>query len=138
MNSALQIAVAYLQSQDIKCKVLDRGDAFRVGFSGFKNLQNMEIIVIFDDNNRTMGLRSYSYMKVPEGKLPQIYAVCSKMNQEFRWVKFYVDDKDSTVTLADDAVIDASNCGPEIYELIMRMAGIADDAYPEFMKAVWA
>ena len=60
------------------------------------------------------------------------------MNDKFRWVKFYVDESDNTVSLATDAVITSATCGEVIYELVLRMASIGDDAYPEFMRALWA
>ena len=59
------------------------------------------------------------------------------MNQEYRWVKFYVDEKENSVTIADDAIIQLDSCGEEIFELMYRLADIADDVYPEFMKAIW-
>ena len=68
----------------------------------------------------------------------EISKLCSQMNKRYSWVKFYVDDEDNTVTLADDAVVDPSTCGDEAYGLMFRMMLICDDAYPEFMRTLYA
>ena len=60
------------------------------------------------------------------------------MNNRFNWVKFFVDESDSTITLSDDAVIQLDSCGEEIIKLIQFMTLVADEAYPEFMKAIWS
>ena len=67
-----------------------------------------------------------------------MYELCSKMNNRFNWVKFFVDESDSTITLSDDAVIQLDSCGEEIIKLIQFMTLVADEAYPEFMKAIWS
>ena len=66
-----------------------------------------------------------------------MYEVCSKLNNEFRWIKFYVDERDNTITLADDAIVQLDTCGEEIWEIMVRLSDIADDAYPTIMKAIW-
>ena len=67
-----------------------------------------------------------------------MFRLCSQMNKKYSWVKFYVDEEDNTVTLADDAVVDPSSCGEEAYGLMFRMLLICDDAYPEFMRTLYA
>ena len=42
------------------------------------------------------------------------------------------------MTVADDAILLPESAGAEVFELMMRMAGIIDQAYPELMKALWA
>ena len=37
-----------------------------------------------------------------------------------------------------DNIIQLDTCGENCYELMIRMLKIVEDAYPSFMKALWA
>ena len=135
MNNAMKMTAAFFDAKGIKYAANDERNVIRTGF-GANNKENVEVLLIFD-GDETMGLRSFNYVKFPDAKKPQMYQLCSELNKSFRWVKFYVDEQDNTITLADDAVIQLETVGEEAFELMMRMIGIADNAYPTFMKALW-
>lgn len=138
MGISIKMTEAYLDSKSMHYKEINEGKALRIGIGGLKNKDKMDIIVFFDDDDTSVGIRSYNICKVPENKMDNIYRVCSQQNASVRWVKFFVDSDDHTVTASDDAVIQPESCGEEIFELIIRMASIVDGVYPEFMKALWA
>lgn len=48
----------------------------------------------------------------------------------------YVDNN-GDITAQIDAFIDEETCGSECLNLVRRMAGITDEAYPDFMCAMW-
>jgi hypothetical protein len=134
---ALKMTTAYLDSKNVKYTVVDEDSRVRVGYR-VENRGNLDVIVIFDKSEDSVALRSFDFCKIPDTKKEAIYEVCSKMNMEYRWIKFFVDERDNTVTLSADAVIQLESCGEEILELVNRMVSIGDDAYPNFMKALWA
>lgn len=137
MNLAAKVTAAYFESRNMHCQVSgDDGEIIRVGFRG-KNKDSLEVLLIFDEGNNSVALRSFGFCKVPENKKANLYKLCSKLNDSFRWVKFYLDD-DDTVTAADDAVIQLDSCGEECLELVLRMCKITDEAYPIIMKEVWS
>ena len=135
MNLSLKVAAAYLESKGLKFSISDDGNAIRIGTS-LKNKESIEVLLVFEGS--ALAVRSFGYCKFTEAKKPAMYELCSKMNNLYRWVKFYVQEDDNTVTLADDAVIQPETCGEEVLELFLRMASIADEVYPEFMKRIWA
>ena len=59
------------------------------------------------------------------------------MNAQYRWVKFYIDG-DQDIACQSDALVDIESVGSECLQMVERMVGIMDEAYPEFMKAFWA
>lgn len=136
MNMALKMVASFMETKNIRCQISEDGTNMRVAFKA-DNKGSMDIIVVFDEGNDSVGLRSFDFCSFPAEKKPVMYEICSKMNKDYRWVKFYVDESDNTITLADDAVIDLETCGEEVYELIGRMLTIGDEAYPAFMKNVW-
>jgi hypothetical protein len=67
----------------------------------------------------------------------QAIQLCNKLNLQYRWVKFYIDnDKDMVASL--DATFDEETCGEICLSLVRRMVSIIDDVYPEVAKARWA
>jgi hypothetical protein len=137
MNMALKMTAAYLDSKSLKYTVYEDDRRIRISYL-VDNKGSLEVIVIFDEDEGSVALRSFDFCKVPEAKTAAIYEMCSKMNKEYRWIKFFLDERDNTITLAEDAVIQLDSCGEEILDLINRMVRIGDDAYPAFMKAIWA
>ncbi len=138
MTKTLDNIKSYFKANDLKYLEVKEGEVIRVNFSGLENAGSVEILVITDDNDRTIGLRSFNLLKVKDELKPKMYKVCSDLNHKFRWVKFYVDDSDNTVTAESDAVTQAESAGEEAFELVMRMTGIIDEAYDELMRAKFA
>ena len=102
------------------------------------NTNNIKIDVIFDkDGDGLVALRCWSFGRCPNGKRAALLEACNKLNTEYRWVKFYIDD-DEDITAALDAVVDIDTVGDECVQLVRRMVNIYDDAYPTLMRASWA
>ena len=113
----------------------DGSEIVRLGFK----LENakMTVIVVFDPNGRSVGIRCFDFIQIKENQFPQALMCCNTLNAKKRWVKFCIDD-DMDIVVADDAVIDEVTAGEEVLELVMRMAAIIDDSYPVINKAIWA
>jgi hypothetical protein len=67
-----------------------------------------------------------------------MYKIVNECNDRYNYEKFVLREKHSQICVVDDAVIQLDSCGEECYELMMRMATVVEDAYPRFMKAIWA
>ena len=138
MGLAIQMAKAFFESKNLRVNQTDDGKALRIGMGGMKNLQQTEVYVIFDDDDHSAAIRIFGFTQVAPEKYPVMYKVCSEMNKKFRWVKFYVNKDRNSINAEDDAKFEPETCGAEIFELVIRMLQIVDEAYPEFMKALWA
>ena len=137
MGMALKMVSAYLDAKGVRYKTNESRNAIELGFKA-DNKEGIDLILFFDEDDGGMALRSFNYCKFPESKLANMYQLCSEMNKDYRWIKFYVDERDNTITLSDDAVIQLDSCGDEAWELIVRMVSIGDEAYPKFMKVLWS
>lgn len=129
----------YMKAMDRKGIKYTDVDEFRVrvSYSG-DNTNKIDINVIFDkDGEGLVALRCWSFGKVPDGKRIQMLEACNSLNNEYRWVKFYIDD-DGDIAASLDAVIDISTVGAECIQLVSRMVSIYDKAYPKLMKEVWS
>lgn len=137
MSMALEMTKVCWDAKKFGYRQVDES-TLETGMGGLDNKGDIKLIVFFDDDDKCVALRSFDYCKFNPDKKAKMYEVCSKMNNLYRWVKFFVDENDCTITLADDAVVDFESCGEELFELTLRMVSIGDEAYPEFMKALWA
>ncbi|MCD8105185.1 MAG: YbjN domain-containing protein [Lachnospiraceae bacterium] len=138
MNMAAKVTQAYLESKSLKTKVMGEDGEALIAYFGCKNVDSLQIVLVFNDKGTNVHIMGREFCKIPEDKKPAMYKVCSELNSQFRWVKFYVKEDENTVVADDDAVIQLDSCGAECFELMLRMSSIIDDAYPILMKAVWA
>lgn len=134
MNAAANLFTAYLDNKGIKYTAQEDK---RVTVSYSADNTSVRAVLVFGDDGKDVALRVFSLVKVPEGKVGALQAVCSDLNRKWRWCKFYLD-KDNEVTVAIDAVITPETTGPVAYELVIRTVGIVDKAYPDIMKALWS
>ena len=138
MTKTCQIMKAYVEAKDIKgIDFYDERDCCIVRASVHGNV-SIRAYIIFDEGDASLRIRVFDYCKFTEDKKAQMYKLCSQMNGRFRWVKFYVDEEDCTITLEDDAIVALDSCAEEALALVEFVFGIADEAYPDFMKVIWA
>ncbi|MBR0112404.1 MAG: YbjN domain-containing protein [Clostridia bacterium] len=135
MNQYKSAAFNYLKDEKkIHVKEIDEV-AFSVCFEG-DNCKDIPVIVIFDeDGSNHVAVRCFGISNAQfAGKEAAALALCNALNNQFRWVKFTLND-DAEISASIDGILDLDTCGEEIYHLIMLIVGITDEAYPEIMRA---
>ena len=128
--------IKHLEKKEIKYRKID-DNTLRISYTG-DNLDSIPINVIFDeDGDPYVAFRCWDISKIKDSKREKAIMLCNDLNCRYRWVKFTVD-KDNDVVAANDAQIDLFTAGEEVLMLVRRMVNIVDEAYPEFMKLLWA
>lgn len=137
-NMAAKVVGAYFDAKGVKYEVIDEdGAVLKLGFS-MDNRDGIRLIVRFDGDSEGVSVKAYDLAKFQEDKKQKMFEVCNKLNAQYRWVKFYVDESDNTITVEEDAVIQLDSCGEEVYQCCYQVVAIADEAYPEIMRAIFA
>lgn len=137
----VETAVAFkkfLDKNDKKYEYDERegaADVVTLKFSG-QNFQYITIRFFFDPDCCSVAVRCFSICQFDEKTLAAGVYESNKLNNEYRWLKFSIDD-DNEATAAIDAVITPENSGEVCYELLARSVNIIDDVYPRLMKARW-
>ena len=134
---AAELFLAFMESQDMKAQMLDdEKSVVRVGF----NMKNTSISIYFKfgDDNSDVHVEGREFVNIPKDQIEKAYRICNKLNSDYRWVKFAWDEDVNDVACRADALIQLDSCAEETYELMVRMAGIVDEAYPDIMKGLWA
>lgn len=126
----------HMDDKGIKYRTVDER-CVRISYNG-DNISSVVVHVIFDkDGGHTVTFRDWEICSFKDdSKYAKGLIVCNAMNAQYRWVKFYLDD-DRDVVAQCDAVVDEDTVGKECMELVLRLVNIVDEAYPNFMKALW-
>ena len=126
----------YLDSKGIKYD--DRDDFHVVVTYSGDNIRGMRIHVSFDkDGDGIIQMYAWDIGRFDGDKYAKGLITCNELNAKYRWVKFYLD-KDKDVCVSMDAYIDETTVGQECLSLVRRMVNISDEAFPVFMKALYA
>lgn len=138
MTKAAELFIEELSKHDMKhLPIREDGKRTLIPLGFQLKHTRAEILTVFTDEDNSVAIRCMGFLSVNEEQFPQALLCCNGLNQRMRWVKFYVDD-DLDINIEDDAIVDDVTGGKEIFELVMRMAAIADEAYPEINRAIWA
>lgn len=134
---SLELFQAYLEANDMGAQMVDEEhNLLRIGI-GLKNTQ-VAIYFQFGDDDEDVHLEGREFANIPADQLDKVYKICNSLNDSFRWVKFVWDSDANDLCCRVDGVIELDSCAKEVYELMARMAGIVDEAYPRIMKELWA
>lgn len=135
MNMAAKMVSAFFEGQDTKAHEL-REDLLMIGW-GFSG-GSIRIFFNFDESCTHVHLEGIDFIKVPEEKYDAIYKTLNECNDQYSHVKFVLDTEDGHIAARDDDIIQLESCGEECFELMIRMVKVVEDAYPKFMKALYA
>lgn len=133
-NMAAKLFADYLDKKGTKYSKYDN-ETIEVILKGENT--SVRLLFIFDDDTRSVGIKVWNIVKIPEEKVGNACFVCSKLNGEYRWVKFSLDSENN-LDAVTDAIITPSTVGEVCHELLHRVARIVDKAYPLIMKTVWS
>lgn len=138
MTKTAELFLEELKQHDLKHLPIHEDDEHVMIPLGFQlKSTRVEIVTLFNTDDNAVAIRCMGFLKISEDQFPQALMCCNELNKKVRWVKFYIDD-DLDINIEDDAIVDEVTGGKEMFELVMRMAAIADDAYPQLNKAIWS
>ncbi len=132
---AAKMVSAFFEAQNTKANEL-KDDILMIGWDF--NGGQIEIFFQFDETDTHVHLEGINFIKVTEDKYDAIYKILNECNDKYTHVKFVLDTEDGQICARDDDVIQLDSCGEECFELMIRMVKVVEDAYPKFMKAMWA
>jgi len=136
-NMAAKMFTSLLEENQLTYRFLDEEEStLRVGWK--LKATNISLFFKFAEDGSNVHFEGHEFLMVPEGNIEQMYKICNQMNRDFRWVKFSVNEELKEVVVEGDAVIQLDSCAQECLELMIRTTRIIDEAYPRFMKEMWA
>lgn len=136
-NMAAKMFAAVLEEKEVNYSYLDdEQTVIRVGWK--LDAAKIAIFFKFSEESTNVHFEGHEFLNVAADKVDTMYKVCNQCNRDYRWVKFTVNEDNKEIVVEGDAVIQLDSCGMECFELMIRTTQIVEDAYPKFMKAMWA
>ena len=133
MNQYKALFVNELDRNGIKW--IDRDElVVEVKYNG-RNMNTVDVFFFFEDDS-PIAQACCMNIATFKGNESAGIAVCNKLNNGYRWVKFFID-RESYVVCQGDVFFNADVCGMVCRHILTRVVNIVDDAYPEIMKARW-
>lgn len=128
----------YFKSKEIKYTVqeVDTTSFVKVIFKT-ASISSFSVLLISTDENNDVALRVFDLVMVPPAKQQSVMNAINEVNNKFRYAKFVLNMKDSTVQMQMDIPMKTTDVGEIVMEMISRTLDIAEKAYPTLMQAVW-
>ena len=109
--------------------------AVRIPYSG-QNLKIIPMFVSFDREGRaTANIKCFEIANF-KGKEDKGLQLCNELHNQYRWLKFYLDN-DSDLIACLDTYFDERSCGFFCLDLVQRSVSIIDEVYPKITQAIW-
>lgn len=136
-SQAAKLFVSYMEAKNLKVSVVDE-EARLVKSSFSLDGTSVDIYIQFGEDECDAHFEGRNFINIPKDKEEVVYKICNVCNDNYRWVKFVLDEDSKAFCCRCDAVIQLDSCAAEVYEIMMRICSIIDNAYPKIMKALWA
>lgn len=140
MNAFAQAYIDELESNGFKYLPLIENDEDTVVPVGMNiKTTSIKIYAIFKNNNNVVDIKCHNLVKITEKQFPQALLCCNRLNNDYKWVKFYIDEEDEyELTVQVDALLDEESAGREVMRLMILLCNICDEAFPRLNRAIWA
>ena len=99
------------------------------------NWDDIFINIFFDEDLDSVSLRCWNIVDFDEKDRAEALELCNRFNNEYKYVKFVMDENDWSIGAEMDVPIREGEESAEcVYDALYYIVTIADDAYPELSK----
>lgn len=137
MFRATQEIYDAFREEELKCHVVEKAESSYVVAEGRTKLTNLKAMFISKDDDSDVAMRLYDFVQFDEALTEKVMMVTNEINTQYRYLKFYVDTRDNSVTVEWDFPVRCDNVGAVAVEMLFKLIKVTDDIYREFMKAIW-
>ena len=129
----------FFEEHDIVFRVRETEDSSRIGTDVQAGYAVFCIWFISTDDSSDVAVRVPSFVRYKtDAEKKRLMRAVNRMNQKYRYVKFTMPANDQCINIEFDFPESTQNIGKCAGEIFRRIMQIADESYPEFMKALWS
>lgn len=140
VHKATRLIKENFEAHGRKFTVDVKGDVsvVKIGFKG-ETAPGKDYYFFSADDDNDVTIRTEPIVRAPEDKVVMVLRALNQCNDEFRFVRFFMDD-DRDIWMESDIPLKVADedVGEVAHGLLLRMVAILDKAYPIIMKAIWA
>ena len=137
MFPATEEIAEFFEEKDVHFSISETEESSRVVASVVVDYAAFTVYFISSDETNDVSVRVPHYVRFKEQNRRDMLRIANRMNDKYRFVKFTVNDDAESITIEYDFAEKTENIGPAAEELFRRLMQIAEEAYPEFMRAIW-
>lgn len=137
-------ATASYSSTQAFCNLLDaKGVKYELGGLDSNNNEKLSIHnndstndfsytirYFFDDGQENCSLRVWDVISYSDADFAKVLRAVNKLNFDYKYVRFYLDESDNTVTAAIDTIYRTHDIDQILWEATMYVVNILEVAYP--------
>ena len=124
--------------ENIIFRVMESEENCRIIADAIVDYAALSVHFISSDDSNDVSVRIPHFVRFKDKERRDVLRVANEMNNKFRFCKFSVNLEAEAVTLEYDFPEGDSGVADGAVEIFRRMLQIAEEAYPDFMKAIWA
>lgn len=137
MYPAIEEIMEVFNEKDVHFQVQENDDSNRIIASVVVDYTSFTVYFISSDETNDISVRVPHFVRFKEKERRDMLRIANRMNDKYRFCKFTVNDESEAVTIEYDFAEKTENIGEAAEELFRRLMQIAEEAYPEFMRAIW-
>ena len=123
--------------EEIIFRVMESEENCRIIADAVVDYAAVSVHFISSDDENDVSVRIPHYVRFTDKERRDVLRVANDMNNKFRFCKFSVNLEAKAVTLEYDFPECEESVAEGAVEIFRRMLQIAEEAYPDFMKAIW-
>lgn len=94
------------------------------------------VVVMFEDDLTTASIRVWYVIMYDQARLAEVMRVCNALNAGNRFLCFYADESDNTVTASMDLIFRGDDAGTVTAKAVERLTDVLHRAYPQLLACV--
>ena len=94
----------------------------------------ISMLLFFYDDNEHCGMRVWNLIDFNASDLEEMYKVCNGLNTSYKYVTFYVDENDNSITVSEDLIFRLSSADEVCFEGLVRCVDICSQAMETLKK----
>ena len=120
--------IEYLESKDIKYTyegMQNEKEVLTIS-STLDNFESLAVMCYFNKDSEEVSLRIWNIVTATAGR-NNVLSTLNSLNAAYKFVKFVLDESDSTVQAEIDIYIDGDHCGRSVYDAMMAAFNVTDN-----------
>ena len=141
-TAAYAVAASYYSTQAFLAELDEKGITYTVVGLDEDNDEKVKvnntddngfsytINYFFDDQQENCSLIVWNIINYDDVDLAKVLRVCNSLNKDYKYIRFYVDESDNTVTAQYDSIFRTNDIDEILWEATLYMVDILEEAYP--------
>lgn len=137
MFSPAEEIIEFFDEKEVRYRVQEQEEETRIIADVVVDYAAFSVVFLITSEENDVSVRVPHFVRFKEQEYAEMLRVANQVNDRYRFCKFTVNKEAEAVTMEYDFPENTEQIGPAAHEIFQRTMQIAEEAYPEFMRAIW-